>query len=239
MTGRAGGGGISLPTLEPWMWRVLGGLLALYVAELLAQAAGVPIYDLGWASGAWLTAPWQPFTRLLVQGPNAGNVLFQLIGLYFFLPVLWYTLPEAQIREYLGGVWLGATLLPAVFDLIGLGGGYTFGWSFFLVAIVALYGLSNPDGQVYAYFVLPIPAVWFLWGTLLFGVLNLLAAFGSSAGLMGPFEYLGAWAGSYAWWHYRGPGRRRAPPKKKEAPKRPSFEVLDGGRSNRDDEVWH
>jgi len=235
---------VQLPTLLPWHRNLLIALFAAYVLELILNLAGVPLYRLlPWhalSTGAF--EPWQPFTRVLVQGANNGavfGVLFGLMMVYFFLGPL----EEALGRRKLGiAVLVGAvvgTLLPFLLDVIGLlTPDVALGWSFLVMALPTLFGLARPEADVLLYF-FPVKAKVFLWGGLVVALLLVLVGQTLSS-----FQTLGVWVGVYGWWHLAGPGARRRDLKRqgrnieKELRK---FQVLEGGRRNRppSDETVH
>lgn len=239
---------VQLPTLLPWHRNLLLALFVAYVVELVLYNAGVPIYDwLAWwsfASGQF--EPWQPITRLLVQGASRGavfGVLFGLLVLYFFLGPLEDILERRQLGRAVAAGAVVGTLLPLAVDALGLlsgAGNIALGWTFLVLALPALFGLARPDADVLLLF-FPVKARVFLWGALVVALLILLVEQSLES-----FGSLGVWLGVYGWWNLLGPGARRRDLKRQargiERELR-RFEVLEGGRKpkNRppDDETVH
>jgi hypothetical protein len=239
---------VQLPTLLPWHRNLLVILFAAYVIELVLYNARVPIYDWlawhGFSSGRF--APWQPVTRLLVQGASRGavfGVLFGLLVLYFFLGPLEEMLDRRRLARAIGAGAVGGTLLPLAVDALGLlsGTGDTaFGWSFLVLALPALFGLARPDADVLL-LVFPVKARVFLWGALVVALLILLVEQSLDS-----FGSLGVWLGVYGWWNLLGPGARRRDLKRQaQGIERElhRFQVLEGGRKGKsrppDDETVH
>jgi len=232
---------VSFPPLQTWMRNLLLTLFLLYVAELIIDPV---IFDLG---SLWLHpigmgfAPWQPVTRFFVQGRSAAtNVLISLVVLYFFLPVLQHLLKRRQWIEVLVSAVVAATVLPMLSDLTGmLPPSARTGWLFLIPALIVVFGLAMPRATVNLMFVLPVPASFFVWGTLFFSIFYLLV---TPTGAQ--LEPIGAWLGVMGWWFLRGPGstlrsqRKRGEKIEKNLPK---LRILDGGLStgNREDDYIH
>jgi hypothetical protein len=236
---------VQLPTLLPWHRNLLIALFAAYVLELLLNVVGVPLYRvLAWhgaSTGGF--APWQPITRVLVQGADRSavfSVLFGLMITYFFLGVLEEALGRRKLFTAVLAGAVAGTLLPLTLDVIGLlpGPDVALGWSFLVMALPTLFGLARPDADVLLYF-FPVKAKVFLWGGLVVALLLILVEQTLSS-----FQTLGVWVGVYGWWHLLGPGARRRDLKRQgrgiERELR-KFQVLEGGRRNRppNDETVH
>lgn len=221
------------PPIAPWMRNVLVGLFGLYVVELVLANLRIDlsVFYLLPVGGGF--APWQPFTRFLVQGGGQAlfNVIIGLVVLYFALPLLERLLDRRSWTEILISAVTAATVLPLLSDALGLLPiAPRTGWGFLLIPMFVVVGLAQPKATINLMFVLPVPAIWIVWGTLILGLLFLLAG-PSSASL----EPLAAWIGVMAWWSLRGPGaRERRLRKKADTIKREleRFTVLEGGRAN-------
>lgn len=140
-------------------------LLGAYVVELVLRLAQVPVDLLAWWPMAFGFQPWQPLTRIAVQGGDPGVVLRVVFGLL----VVWFGAPaldRRRLAQAVGAAWLGGSLLGLALDAIGaLSGGPTLGWTPLLGAVLMLFGLQHPDRQVLLYFALPIPGRALVWGT--------------------------------------------------------------------------
>lgn len=228
----------SPPPLDPWMIRILGSLFGLYALELILYAVGAPVRLLAWAPFGQGFLPWQPLTHFLVQGPgNVFGVVIGLLVLYLLLPSLRASVAPSQRLELLGALAGGGVAMALLVDAVGLGSGVALGWSSLLTGLFVVFGLANPGATINLYFVLPIRAVWFAWGTLAIATLGFLASL-SGGGSLGAAEYLGTAVGAFAWWRLRGgapPPARRKRGGKGRRQSSPRFTVLPGGQ----DDVVH
>lgn len=216
------------------MKQLLGGLLALYVVELVLSATGAPVQLLAWLPLGQGFAPWQPLTRFAVQGPSVLNVLIALAVAWFVFPALDQLLRREQLGEATLAMAAAATVLPLTAELAGvLSPGIIVGWTSLVGGWIVLFGLARPDGEVRLYFVLPVTGQMIVWGMLGIEVLMLLAAPNTAS-----LEPIGVWVGAWAWWNYRGPGARRRHLRREGARVERElrrFQVLDGGRSDSQD----
>jgi hypothetical protein len=252
-------GSPALPPLRPWLARLLGALLALWVAELLFAnfVLGTPsdLYAvLAWWPGFDVRLLWQPFTRLLVQGNNLFGVVIDLLMLYFFLP---WTVDRFTPRQLLTGAaavlggcivagltWYGiATLagelgVPASPRWLSMP---AMGWHPFVVGMIVAFALAIPNERINLFFVANVPARVVLWITVAFAVLGFLVQPGLPS-----FERFGAIGAVVAWFHLVGPGatRRRFKSAGRRIERELKFTVHEGGRSRekrggRSDDAWH
>lgn len=233
----------SMPPLPPWLKKLLGALFGLYVFQLIASSLGVPVMRLAWMPLGQGFAPWQLLTYPLVQAPaDLFGVLFGLLVLYFFLPQTRDSLGQRRTLEALAAAWLGSVVLGLAVDgaLVALGSslgrGPVLGWPGFVgICLVALFALSQPNATILAYFVVPVKAVYFLWGSLALTGLFILTSLAQGMAGSHSWSLLGAWCGTYAWWHLRGPGKRRNQLKrkgKKLERELERFRVIPGGRDD-------
>lgn len=226
---------LGLPYTDPAIRNLLLGLLGLYVAELAASVAGLPVGLLAWAPLGAGFAIWQPITCYFVQGNQVTSVVFGLLGLWFMLPALLQTLSRRQIGEALLAAVAVGTLLPLLINVAGFGGGLILGWPGTLMALFCLFGLAFPDATVRLNFVLPVTGPMIVWGSLLIASLQVLASFGGGGGGSLPaFHQLGLWLGVYAWWNLRGPGARRRNLRAQGRKVERRFQVLQGGEGGDD-----
>ncbi|MEZ4322457.1 MAG: hypothetical protein R3F61_33630 [Myxococcota bacterium] len=236
------GPSVVLPELAPWMRNLILGLFGLYVVELVLWNLGAPLGLMPLSSLGYGFQPWQILTRFFVQGRGAAaGVLISLVVLYLVLPTLPRLLTRRQWVDALSTTAIVATLIPILSDFLGLfPPGTRTGWTFLMVPLFVVFGLAQPRGIINLMFVLPVPAVYIVWGTLVY-VLIMLLAFPNAATLEG----VAAWIGIVGWWNFRGPGKRRRQ-LRNEASKiereLQKFTVLEGGRAqgqqNRDDDEW-
>ncbi len=226
------------------MNRFVAVLIAVYVAELVARLADLPVDVLTWKPLGAGFAPWQWLTHLAVQGGGRGSalgVVFQMIMLWFLLPLLSSSLPRRALLEALGFGLAGGVVTAMAADATGwLIPAWNHGWSSLLFGLSLLVGHLRPDVRFLLFFVLPVDGRTIVWGSLAIGCLFVMAepTLSTVAGV-------GTWLGTYAWTQLRGPGaHRRSLAKRgkaiedelKRLQQRRRFEVLDGGR-NRDDDL--
>lgn len=225
---------------DGWQRNLLIGLFAVYVLELVCESNGIQLRSLlqwGELSGSGLlAAPWQPFSRYLVQGANVVNVVIQLLVLYLALPTMNDLVGERAIAPaFLAGV-VGGTLLPLLVALLPLplGTQALLGWGALVMVPFVLLGILRPNATVYL-IIFPVEARWILWGSL---AVSLLGIIGYRS--VASFEYLGVWLGTYLWWTQIRPSRtRRArePDKPPVMRQRAQFQVIEGGAGGDDDMV--
>ncbi len=239
--------GLQLPQLSPSLKRVLLALGGLYVVELLLPVLGVSTSALMWQPLGQGFAPWQLFTRFLINKPaGAFGLAINLLMLYFVLPDLMRSLSRRQLLEATGAAALGATALPLLFDLVGLGYGAAWGWGTFLIGVFTLFGLLHHNAIIRLYFLFPIKAGWFVWISLGISLVSALSSFSPGMGFrMQALQGVGVWVGTWGWWQAMGPGvrkRKLVSSAKKVERDLKRFTVLDGGRDGTKGgkkDVWH
>lgn len=229
----------NLPPLSPKVRNVLIGALALFVAELVLNLVNPSIVrSLAWQPFGNGFQWYQPFTRYLVQGAQPISFILSLLVLYFFLPMIFEKYRRGTWYPILASVVLGSIAFGMTMNLVGLlKPGAAWGWTSISTCCVALFGLIRPKAVVNLFFVLPVQASIFAWGTgLITGLLFLAAP------SLGSAQHFGSWLGLMGWWYGMGPGSkaRKLKGKARKIEKDLSrFTVLDGGQSdsNRDDWV--
>ena len=245
----------AFPPLTPLARNVLIGIGALWILEMLVvNFGGIDLYSLlAWSptltlgdqfAGPELADVWQPFTQLLVQGPDLFGVLMTGLVAYFFIPAVVdrYTRVEiirAGLFAVLGcipagwlWVWLAASAVsfgyePAQSWLSGLG----MGWEPLVLAMMVLFSMARPEAQVSLMFVFPMKAKHFIWL-----ILGFLALAFLMAPVAGTFQYFGAVGAVLAWYHLMGPGSRTRKLRTAGRNIERSLRVLPGGRN--DDDPW-
>ena len=236
----------SLPPLPAAVRNVLIGAGVLYAVELFANLSQPDLVrSLAWLPFGYGFQWHQPFTRYLVQGGDPFSFLLSLLVLYFFLPLVWTQFKGQRLWVILGSVFLGSLFFGLITDGLGIlratnplrpGASGAWGWTTLSTACVALFGLLKPKATVNLFFVLPVQAGIFAWGT---GIIWLLYFLYTPS--LGTGQHLGAWLGLMAWWYGFGPGsktrRLKAKGRKLEKDLR-RFKVLEGGQSDNNKDDW-
>ncbi|MBX2803998.1 MAG: hypothetical protein KTR31_40350 [Myxococcales bacterium] len=235
---------MAFPTPVGWQRTLLIALVVAYVVELVLFNVDVPIYALlPWHAPSQGFAFWQLVTRFVVQGNQVIGVVMSLLVLYLFLPSVETIISKENLGQAVLAGAAGGTLLPFLLDMSGMlsDAAPLLGWSPLLLVLFAIVGIARPDSDILLMFVLPVKARIFLWGSLAFALIFVLASQGSRPS----FEMLGVWIGSVGWWHWLGPGRARRELIQQAAGierELRRFEVLEGGRSqegsNGPDDDW-
>ncbi len=170
-----------------WMGPGLGSLGAnLYQALVLdvGRLAQGEVWRL-------LTAP----LLHLVSGPGAvSHILTTLLLLYFFGMTLQRDLGERRFLWVLGASALGGELLQvgAMWALPealarGLSQPVLLGGHAAALACVVAWGATHRNATVYLFFALPVRGATVVLATVVFALLNLVAAGGSPEGMLAPF----------------------------------------------------
>lgn len=232
---------MTLPSLAPWMRALLATLFGLYIVEVTARNyLHWQVDSLSWRPLKLGFEPLQLLTHPWVQGPGRGGAwgaLMALLVLWFFLPAVSRLLPRKEALTALG-VAAATGIALALLGDFALGfdrlyGGAT-GYSPWITAMIALFGLALPTGVVQLFFVLPVQGRVIAWGSLGVSALMLFAE-----PSLATAEQLGAVLGIFGWWFGVGPGaRRRRMNKRAKVLERDlrGWKVLDGGRA---DETVH
>ncbi len=225
-----------LPPVPPWLRNILVALVALYLVEVAAaNLFGTAFYVvLAWYDP--IAMPWQVVTRYFVQGLGSQPVmrlLFDLLLIYFLAPQVVSSFDLRQRMQVLAAAVVGGTVVAGLLGAVGFASAPAMGWHGLSVALITLFGLSNPEGVIRWNFVFPIPGKVIAWGT---GAVNALILLGDHS--MMAADDFGVWVGVMVWWFLVGPGARRrqlvGKGKKLERDLR-NLQVLPGGR----DETFH
>ncbi len=259
-SGRGGGSPMG-GNLTPLVKKVLGLLIVLYVVQVFAlkpqsiTPGSDPIvpHGLTWLylwdidSGFW--RPWQPFTAFLFNGGVMAAALDWLM-VFFFLGSVEQLVGTKRLGK--GMLWTaliailfahGAMALTAALTTVP-DAGFAVPSAFrglepFLISLLVIFGLAQPNAQILLFFVLPIKAAWMAWVS---GLLALLVFITSTT--MTTALILGGWLGGYVFVR-SGFGnigrlfeRYRLLRKKKKLEKELSkFKVIEGGKD--EDEYLH
>lgn len=136
---------------------------------------------------------WQFATYMFLHG-SFWHLFFNMFALWMF---------GSEIET----LW-GRRAFLTYYFVTGLGGGLTYtltswgspaplvGASGAIFGLLLAYGLLFPDREILLYFLIPIKARYFV---LLFGLLELLAAWLGSGGNIGHFAHLGGMLFGYIW----------------------------------------
>lgn len=238
MRNKQGPPNFNLPRLSSDIRNVLIGAGVLFALELVLKLSQPElVLQLAWHPIGRGFHWYQPLSHYLVQGSSPFSFLLSLLVLYFFLPIILESYKKGKWLPILGSVVLGSWVFGFVTDVSGLlGSTPAWGWTTISTACVALFGLLRPKAVVNLFFILPVQASVFAWGT---GVIALL--FFLSAPSLETSQHLGSWLGLIAWWFGIGPGSRirklKAKAKKIEKDLH-RFTVLDGGQSDQNRDDW-
>jgi membrane associated rhomboid family serine protease len=146
--------------MTPWVTRLIVANVIVFfltraVPGLLEALAYVPAYT--------ATRPWTPFTYMFAHSPSIGHIIFNMLSLYFFGPML-----EARLgsRHFLG-LYLTGGLGGALFSLVGSWIGIfpplapIVGASGSVYAVMLAFARFWPRTRVLVYGIFPVEA-WFL-----------------------------------------------------------------------------
>ena len=243
--------------LTPFAKKVLIVLIGLYVVQVFAlkpyelTPADNPIRPEGvtWLylwdldSGHW--RPWQPFTAVFMNAGVLAAALDWLMVFFFLGSVERIVGTKRVIKSLLWTALISVVFAHAAMGLVGaLESNATLEAPFrglepFLLSLLVIFGLAQPNAQILLFFVLPIRASWVAWVS---GLLALL--FFITKTTMGSSLVVGGWLSGYLFVK-SGFGntkrffeRYRLLRKKKKLEKElAKFTVLDGGKD--DDDYLH
>lgn len=237
MRGNPGGFGIEFTELTK---RALIVLVSLYIVQLILTywlhfEVGTWLYLNRFGEGSWY--PWQPLSSLLFNSPSPLGAAFDWLILLFFLGPCERLMGR---RKLLVGLGISAVIAALFTFALDVAGALTMSVPFvglnpLLTALLVFFGLTLPNATIRLWFVLPVKAAWFAWGSGLLSLLYFLASRDLDSTMA-----LGGWIGAFIVMKV-GPDewqkillRWRARNVEKELEK---FTVIDGGRD--DDEYIH
>ena len=177
LRGQPSGFGIDITELTK---RALIALIALYIVELLLVfwfkidvSRWIFLNRLG---PSWM--PWQLLTAQLFNHLSPLGAIFDWIILVFFLGPVERLMGRKKLLTSLGIVALGAGFVTTALDALGAVAVDTpfVGLNPVITALVVFFGLTLPNATIRLFFVLPIKAAWFAWGSGLIALLYFLAA---------------------------------------------------------------
>jgi hypothetical protein len=255
--GRRGGLGGGL---TPLVKKVLGILIVLYVVQVFALkpqglTPGVnPIAPRGltwlylWDLNSGFWRPWQPITSFFFnRGVMAAAIDWLMV--FFFLGSVQQLVGDKRLAK--GMIWTaviailfshGAMALTGALEPAAFSRSIAFrGLDPFLISLLVIFGLAQPNAQILLFFVLPIKASWVAWVSGLLALLVFITSTTMSTALI-----LGGWIGGYVFVRsgfgniQRVFERYRLIRKKKKLQKELSkFTVIDGGKDEDEDEYLH
>ncbi len=115
---------------------------------------------------------WRLATYLFVHA-DFSHLFFNMIGLFFFGPVLERTLGERRFWIYYFLCGCGSGVMAAAFYfLLGNGDANVIGASGAIFGIITAYGLLFPNNTILLNFLIPIKAKWLV---LIYGAMELFA----------------------------------------------------------------
>jgi membrane associated rhomboid family serine protease len=190
--------------VTPWVLRliILNGLVFL-----LEQAA--PSLVVGWAlqPALALFRPWTFLTYMFLHA-NLSHIFFNMLGLFFFGPVVESRLGSAHfLKLYLASGVVGG-LCWMLFTALPMGGlGILVGASGAVFGVQLAFAYFWPRQQIFIWGVFPIEARWLV---LIMTVMSLYFGFAGSGGGVAHLAHLGGFAGGYLYikWMER---RQQAP----------------------------
>lgn len=252
--GNMGGRGPLGGQMTPLVKRILTVLIALYIVQVFAlkpdnlQPGDNPLSPRGltWLylwdlnSGHW--RPWQPVTAFLF---NAGvfSAALDWLMVFFFVGPVQQLIGKKRLLKALLWSWATAVIFThAVMLLNGVTSGSEAAFTStgfrglepFLMSLLVIFGLAQPNAQILLFFVLPIKAAWVAWVS---GLLALLVFLTEAT--LGTSLVLGGWLGGYLYVR-SGFGniqrfwvRLKLLRKKKKIEKElAKFTVIDGGKDD-------
>ena len=188
--------------MTPWVLRLLIANVAVHLV-----AISVPgIYDLfALVPVQILSHPWTPLTYMFLHDPSGlQHILFNMLGLYFFGPVVEGRLGSRHfLRLYfasgLTGALLSGIFLPRV-AVIGASGA--------IFGIELAFAYFWPRQPIYIWGIFPIEARWMV---VIMTGLTLWGGFRPGSGGVAHFAHLGGFLGGYVYlkWMERQSGSHR------------------------------
>ena len=138
--------------------------------------------------------PWQLVTCAFLHG-GLSHILFNLFGLWMFGMRIENVLGSRRFALFYFACVIGASLLqllvisapavlgsgePNLFPTLGASGG--------VLGVLAAFGLLYPEERIYLYFLVPVPAKWFVLGL---AALDLYAGYAGTNTGVAHFAHLG------------------------------------------------
>ena len=165
--------------LTPWVKRLLIANGVMFII-MLAFPGLLPY--LAFTPARVLTQPWTLVTYMFV---HAGflHVLLNMLGLFFFGPVLEERWGGREFAKFYLICGLGAALLALLFPqapIVGASGA--------IFGVMVAFAMYWPDSPIYIYGIFPIKAKWLVGGMV---ALNLFSALGGGGSGISHLAHLG------------------------------------------------
>lgn len=162
--------------LTPWVRRLLFANVLVFIAVWIARIAGWDPRPYLWLLPSdVLTQPWTLLTYMFMHG-GVLHLLFNMIGLFFFGPVLEERWGSREFLKFYLIAGLGGALLSFLFP-----GAPIVGASGAIYGLLLAYAYYWPDNQIYIYGILPVKAKWLVGGLITLGLVQ--AVFGGGTGI--------------------------------------------------------
>ena len=218
----------------PFVKQILIGSTILYILQqILMQWMNLPLdMWLAWNPVATFTQPWTVLTHFLFLYNSPIGFLFEMVAVYFFLPVIMESYGKKGLYRLL--IWISILttalgILGVVTHAVPANSAPAFGLHPLITAMVVVFGLKNPFATIYLLF-FPIQARWIAWGS---GILALLNFFAGRS--LESLIVLGGWITGYLFVQ----GRGHIKPQKlwanlKHERRRRRLQSFDGNKGNPD-----
>lgn len=195
--------------LTQWVKRLLIANTAVFVATL---ALPVLVGYLAFVPAEVLWRPWTVLTYMFVHG-GFFHLLFNMLGLFFFGPVLEERWGSREFIKFYLICGLGGALLSVLFPHQAIVGA-----SAAVYGVMVAFALYWPESPIYIYGIFPVKAKWlvgFLVGMSLFfavsgGGRSGVAHLAHLGGALAAFTYLKSSFAPSAWGDtYQSPARKK------------------------------
>lgn len=162
----------------PVTFAIVGACVVVFVLQLLTQSITPALVELGALSTPISNPyfrPWQLVTYGFLHG-GWGHLFFNMLGLFFFGPVIERAFGAQRYTLYYTVCLVGAAVAQLVVAGLMGTGGPVIGASGAVLGVLLAFGLLYPDEKIYLNFLFPIKAKY---------LVPLYAAFDLYAGLSG------------------------------------------------------
>lgn len=162
------------------------------------------VYKTSWAVSHFQV--WRFLSYMFLHG-SFSHILFNMFGLWMFgtqIEALW---GKKNFLIYYFVCGLGGSVLYAIFDLVGIGGGgYMLGASAGVFGILLAYGMTFPNNILLVGFIFPMKAKY---AVILFGLIELMATAQSRGDGIAHLAHLGGMIAGFIFMTATMPNIRR------------------------------